>query len=447
MAIDLTPRWQNFAVYLPAQQFGFASVVDSDKHRDKLRPFPANIKLTDLDFLNAKSKLWHYGYTLYSAGQFTSARPQACAVSNRDRTCTTILGDSGGFQIGSGTLKGTEHLKNAKTTTELCDAWRNNKDVAKWIVNWLDTHSDYAMTIDMPLWARFPANKKSPFHKCSVDELIDLTVGNLEYIKHTTRGTTKWLNVLQGTDAKDSKQWWDAVKKYKLGGWALASMVGWRGGLENVLRSVLTIRDEGGFEAGQDWLHVLGTSTPVWAVLLTAIQRGIRAKANPLLRVSYDSASPFQLAGRFQKVVRYPKFGSGFDSWSLTAHEAPINPMYATNTHQFPFASPLGDLMTLQHLNVRGGEFQSKPVDTVGSAMLTNHNVYVYVRALLEANELAFMGISEADKCVPQVLLDACAFIEDLMGQQNWAAKLKKEQTLLQHKAFSATTANRDGMD
>ena len=126
--------------------------------------------------------------------------------------------------------------------------------------------SHIRLLVDMPLWARFPANKKSPFHKCSVDELIDLTVGNLEYIKHSTRGTTKWLNVLQGTDAKDSKRWWDAVKNYKLGGWALASMVGWRGGLENVLRSVLTIRDEGGFEAGQDWLHVLGTSTPVWAV-------------------------------------------------------------------------------------------------------------------------------------------------------------------------------------
>jgi hypothetical protein len=43
--------------------------------------------------------------------------------------------------------------------------------------------------------------------------------------------------------------------------------------------------------------------------------------------------------------------------------------------------------------------------------------------------------------------LDACAFVEDLLGQQNWAAKLKKEQTLLQHKAFSGVAANRDGMD
>jgi hypothetical protein len=74
MAIDLTPRWENFAVYLPAMQYPYASAVDSNKMLGD-REFPASIKLTDLDFLNPKSKLWHYGYALYSAGQFTDARP------------------------------------------------------------------------------------------------------------------------------------------------------------------------------------------------------------------------------------------------------------------------------------------------------------------------------------------------------------------------------------
>ena len=65
MTTDLTPRWKDFAVYLPAIQYPFASTVDDDKKRDKKRPFPKGIKLTDLDFLNPKSKLWHYGYGLY----------------------------------------------------------------------------------------------------------------------------------------------------------------------------------------------------------------------------------------------------------------------------------------------------------------------------------------------------------------------------------------------
>ena len=58
MAIDLTPRWENFAVYLPAMQHGFATTVDNtQKNRNvtKNREFPNGINLADLDFLNPKT--------------------------------------------------------------------------------------------------------------------------------------------------------------------------------------------------------------------------------------------------------------------------------------------------------------------------------------------------------------------------------------------------------
>jgi hypothetical protein len=268
-----------------------------------------------------------------------------------------------------------------------------------------------------------------------VQELIDLSVDNLKYIKANTNGDTKWLNVLQGTEANDSKLWWDAVKRYRMGGWALAGGVGWRGGLENVLYYTLLMRDDNAFARGQDWLHVLGVSQPTWAVLLTAIQRAIRKHCkNPNMRVSYDSASPFQAGGARQQVVRYPKFTKDFTTWTMSAHEAPVNPIYAKNgkDFHFPYASPLGDLLTLNHLNVRGGEFQRGAYDAVSNHILTNHNVWVYVRGLLEANELAFMHVSEADKAVPQKLLDVCAFIEDIFSHTNWQAKLKKEKKLIE---------------
>jgi len=419
---------------LPAMQYHYASAVDNNKLL-KERDFPINLKLTDLDFLNPKSKLWHYGYALYSAGQFTDARPKACAVANRDKQHTTILGDSGGFQIGKGTLRGTEHLKRAKSSAEVCELWRQSGDIRKWIVQWLEANSDYAMTIDMPLWAKFESNSKTPFHKCSVQELIDLSIGNLDYIKRNARGKTKWLNVLQGTTPKDSKQWWDAVKSYRMGGWALAGNVGWRGGLENVLYYVLTMRDDNAFDKGQDWMHVLGVSQPTWAILLTSIQRAIRKHCdNSEFRVSYDSASPFQAGGRYQKVVRYPKFTKDISSWAMTMHEAPVNPIYADtgSDYHFPYSSPVGDLLTLNHLNIRGGELQKAAYDTVSNHLLTNHNVWVYVRGFLEANELAFMQASEADKAVPQKLIDVCAFIEYIVGEEHWQAKLKKEKNLLE---------------
>ena len=93
------------------------------------------------------------------------------------------MGDSGGFQIGKGTLAGFTALNKLKTADEVCDAWRNATELKKWIVNWLETHSDYAMTLYMPLWAQLEQNKRTPFHKCSTQQLIDLTVENLEFIK------------------------------------------------------------------------------------------------------------------------------------------------------------------------------------------------------------------------------------------------------------------------
>ena len=451
MSIDLTPRWDKFAVYLPAMQYGYASAVDDtakNKKVSKSREFPSGITMVDLDFLNPKSKLWHYGYALYSAGQFTDARPKSCAVYNRDKTRTTILGDSGGYQIGKGTMHGTDHLKRAKTGAEVCDIWRKNSDPRKWIVQWLEASSDYAMTIDMPLWAKFPSNSKTPFHKCTVQELIDLSVGNLEYIKHNARGKTKWLNVVQGTDHNDWRLWWNAVKKYRFGGWALAGSVGWRGirenkeqgikgmsGLQSVLQMVLTMRDDNAFDKGQDWMHVLGVSQPTWAVLLTAIQRGIRQHcSNENFRISYDSASPFQAGGRYQKVVRYPKFTNDIASWAMTMHAAPVNSLYAStgNSYHFPFISPVGDLLNLSQLNVRGGEFESKPFESTSNMLLTNHNIWAYVRGFLEANELAFMLSSDADKAVPQKLIDMFAFIEHILGEERWVYKLKKEKLLLE---------------
>lgn len=41
------------------------------------------------------------------------------------------------------------------------------------------------------------------------------------------------------------------------------------------------------------------------------------------------------------------------------------------------------------------------------------------------------MRLMKARKAVPQKLLDTCAFIEDLLGEDAWQAKLKKHHKLL----------------
>lgn len=430
-AIDLTPRWDNFAVYLPAIQKSYAKATY--KNADKNRVMPHGITAKDLNFLSPKSKLWHYGYGLYSAGQFKIGEQQADIVTNR-ADGITILGDSGGYQIGKGTLQGFTALKGLKKVDDICDAWTNAVELKAWIVNWLETHSNYAMTIDMPLWAKDAANKNTPFHKCSTEQLIQLTVENLKFIQKNKRGNTKWLNVIQGTTDDDMKQWWDAVKEYKFGGWALAGNTSWRGGVGAVIKQVLTMRDEDAFEVGQDWLHVLGVSQAKWAVMLTAIQRGIRAKCNPNFRVSYDSASASRLAGERQQVAIYPTFTNKADSWGIRAVACPNDQIYVSDnpSYAFPFPSPLGDVLKLHHINVHYEKYSAKRFDEISHHLLTNHNTWVYVRALLEANELAYLDKHDAQQFVPPKLLDCIYLIEELMSGGAWKNKVKKYASLFE---------------
>lgn len=432
MSIDLTPRWKDFAIYLPAIQGWYSQLVYSDKSRDKARPFPKGITLKDLDYLNPKSKLWHYGYGLYSAGLFSDDSPRACSVANRDKSCTTILGDSGGYQIGIGTFPGTKHIKSEKTAEGVVRAWTECSAVRERVVNWLESNADYAMTIDMPLWVKVSEQSTSPFKVCTEKQLLDMTLDNLKFIQRKKRGYTKWLNVIQGTDDKNSKIWWDAVKHYRFDGWALAGSVGWSGGLDSVLHNVLMMRDEDAFVEGQDWLHVLGVSKPTWAVIFTAIQRELR-KINPKLQVSYDSASPFQMVGKFHQIVRYPKFTTDMKSWVFSASDVPTSPLYvpADRNLRFPFSSPIGEMLTLDQINVNGGLYQGQPTDTTTWLLMINHVLYVYVRGFLEANELAFMDRNDSQNFVPQKLLDVIDFIEHIFSVKNWKKELKDNNKML----------------
>jgi hypothetical protein len=440
MSLDLSPRWDEFAVYLPAIQEWYSKNVHASKKLEKSRPFPNGLKLSDLDYMNPKSKLWHYKYGLYSAGQFKNHDAKECSVSLRDRTLdangeskTIILGDSGGFQIGMGSFSGTVHLKKIKDANQMCEAWRQCGDVRDSVVDWLCATSDYAMTIDMPLWVLVSKTSKSPFKICSREQLTQLTIENLEHIKQNKHGKTKWLNVIQGTNEDDTEYWWSRVKKYKFDGWALAGSVGWRGGLDSVMYNVLRMRDDGAFEDGQDWIHVLGVSQPTWAVLLTAIQLSLREKCNPKLRISYDSASPFQTVGMARKLIRYPKFTKDLKSWVMTSQPSPLSSSYADGGRQFhfPFQSPIGDLINLDHLNVKSGAFENRPTDIVSDLLLMNHTLYVYVRAFLEANEMVFMRPSEASLYTPPEIMDGISIIHDLITSDSWMAKYTKHKKYL----------------
>ncbi|MFT6066773.1 MAG: hypothetical protein ACJAWD_000035 [Methylophilaceae bacterium] len=189
--------------------------------------------------------------------------------------------------------------------------------------------------------------------------------------------------------------------------------------------TINNVRDEGAFEPGLDWMYVLGVSQAKWAVLLTAIQRGIRAHCNPNFRVSYDSASPNILSGKFQQVAVYPNFTNKAESWSIRAVRCPNDKVYVSDnpSYAFPFPSPLGDRLKMHHLNVHFDKYSTVNFDDVSQHMLTHHNTWVYTRALLEANELAFLDKHDAENFVPPQLLECIYVFEDLLTGGAWQKK------------------------
>jgi hypothetical protein len=218
-----------------------------------------------------------------------------------------------------------------------------------------------------------------------------MTNQNLRLIDSFTPARAKWLNVVQGGETYlDTIDWFRTVKWFQRGGWALAGSAGVAGGLVNFLMTVLFMRDQEAFRPGQDWLHVLGVSTPFWAVILTAVQQQLR-RYNTALTVSYDSSSPFILGGRFEQACLRPALTANASTWAIAAHRAPQRPSFAKDscTKPFPYPhSPLGERLKLNELNVREGKWEPRQFDTISNALLVNHNIWTHLDAFNRANAL-----------------------------------------------------------
>ena len=382
-----------YATYLPAIPTLYLSAAA--KKLPKGRRFPEGISPSDLIFWE-KNNLWHYPFVLHSIGQYAVGSKPHELMDKANRPTSTLIGDSGGFQIGKGTLAGLQHIKREPMdASDAVAAWRKERHARNWIKDWLSSQCDYGMTIDMPLWASTAVGKRSPFHYCTSKQLTEMTNQNLRVLDEFSPKESKWLNVIQGGEHyPEAIQWFHKVKWFKRGGWALAGSAGARGGLANLMVTILMMRDEGAFTKGQDWLHVLGVSTPFWAIALTAIQAELR-RLNPVLRVSYDSSSPFVVAGKFEEVCLSPEYTIDKATWSIKSVRAPQRPSFAKESCSLPFPyaqSPLGKILALNQLNVREGAWQQRQFDTLSNALLMNHNTWVYLDAFKRANDLVALG-------------------------------------------------------
>lgn len=277
------------AIYTPAIQAPYAKAVVSGKPTRKL---PAGAKLADLNFFRPKSKFFNLDAGLYSAGSITKLKnPPQCMVTSRARGAsqsTLVIGDSGGFQIATGVIN-------------------PNKRERREIFDWLVEYTDLAMTLDVPTFNMYQG-------KCHrFKTLEDCLYQTLKYLAEFEEwGAQKhhFLNVLQGEGLSDADQWYDAVKHYDFYGWAIAGPQ--KKQMKHILWRVLALIEDGKFDRDETWLHFLGVADLKTAVLLTKLRDVLRDKYSTChIEVSFDTSTPFKIAGRAFSAYTLPVLGKG----------------------------------------------------------------------------------------------------------------------------------------
>ena len=430
MTENLTHQYKGYAVYLPSLQQGYANYAtktNAETTRDRKR-IPKNFDTRWLNFLDQSSKLWHCGYTLYSCGQFeTKNIPKRDIIAERLKSDGNIVvGDSGGFQLGTGAVKSKAelaHLERYKNDpVAQFDKWHDSGFRQRTLA-WLERYTDYAMTLDMVIWAaesyEQPNAKKSQLRKLSVQQLIDLSVDNLRYFSNN-RGlgsrTTKFLNVLQDIDdpkkgiSGTGEAWYQAVKDFDFEGWALGSQTG---GMFNSLWWLRRLLNEGKLEKSE-WIHTLGKSPPVNSLVYTAAQRALRkALGREDFTISLDSSSPCQMAGKQRKLAVPPNFSSDRNTWKVKGWFVPMDIRLARNERQmaFPFATPLSKYLTVSDLMAHDIDDSDYFTDTWAEHLLVNHNIYTFHRYSIDACDLVF-GDNKDLQRVPADLVEIVELIE-----------------------------------
>ena len=410
---NLTAKQNDYAVFLPAISGFYATFVGKQRNEPYVDParFPQGLTdMEQLNWLNSSKALFPYRWSLYSGGHanldLNKQDWSEDMVRNREPG-TLMLGDSGGFQIAKGLWEGDWHANSG------CAKAQGKREA---VLKWLDTISDYAMTLDIPTWVIHDpvANGKIGNFK-SPQELVDATKFNNEYfMKHRKgikNGGTKILNVLQGASHTDADDWYDTMKHYcdpaqypdtHFNGWAMGGQN--MCDVDLILRRLVTLRYDNLLQTGvHDWMHFLGTSKLEWAVLLTVIQRAIRKHVNPQFTISFDCASPFLATANGQVYFEnaFPQDGK----WSYRMAPSADNKKYATDTRKWSQGvidegiytnwqeSPISDMLKMKDICIyapgdvnKNGKEGKTSWDSFSYALLMGHNVWMHLTAVQEAN-------------------------------------------------------------
>lgn len=452
--VDLAVTNRDYAVFLPSISTFYQGFV-SKQQQGEFVPNSRIPKLFEngiegLNFLNKEQGYFYYPWALYSAGhaQLDVARSKTAEsmIHNR-RPGTFILGDSGGYQVGTGVIKfDWEHFYEVEGDATYIGKADKTRLA---IINWLEATTDYSMILDIPSRAAVsPYKEKSGMN--SFEDTLKATLFNNDFFIKHRQGKTKFLNVLQGQNEHDADVWYEAVKNYNFEGWAMGGLNA--RGMKLILRRLITMRDEKLLEPGKDVMHFLGVGSLEHAVFYTAIQREIR-KFNPNFMVSFDCSSPFLSVSKGQIYSQHIHTNKEF---RYAMEVAPDNRDLVGSDLPFPWHSPIGNRLTMGDICRLGhgvpnktGKVGKTSWDSFAYALMMGHNVYQHIESVQRANALTdiactsikptlgywnpkIMNTKHLDPFVPNSLIYMTELIKQVFASETPLSLLNENSALLQ---------------
>jgi len=445
MTIDLSLDKNNdYAVYVPAISSSYCHWAS--QWEKKLYQTDAEGKLKypnrnpkkiskdakELYFLNPENGCFHYNAALYSAGHaqindLNESKYIESVIHSRDRKKTTIVADSGGFQIATGASGSS--VANFDWANPLS---KDNDKIRLSILRWMESVADYSMMLDIPTHSiGNPKTSIKSFRDC-----LDMTKYNADFfVKNRIPGATKILNTLQGRYEEEAEIWWNEVKDYPFEGWAVGG-VSVRN-LDLLIRRLIIMRDGNYIGADREWMHVLGTSRLSTACVLTEIQRAIRKTVYPKFTISFDSATPFVVAAKGFAYTQNAFAGGGNGRKKRFSYltEKMIECVDAVGSDRpFPFTSAPGRFMTVGDICTRDPAISKTKTtwDSFSYVLLMWHNLYRQIDAVQEALRIYDMPTEPIRPFIPPDVLEFKEICSEIFTSENAIDTINKNKTLLQ---------------
>lgn len=400
MIRDYRARQLNRAIYTVAIQPGylnFLHATPSDVRGGNLPPVLA--KPADLDFLDPTNPFFCTNRVLFSGGPHLAGNSASSALF-RSREGVTILGDSGGYQL----IAAPDLFQG--------DASRDR------MLKWLEANADEAMTLDIPTAA---ISSDAPW--TTFDDALEVTRDNLAYFSaNRTPGKVRFLNAQQGRDRQEGLRWYEATKKYGFEGWAFGGTMKLR--VLHLVEILSKMHSDDVLAKTQNRIHVLGASTLKAAVVLSAIQRGLRGlTGDEEFQITFDTSNPSTRMA-MGEAYGYPLFGPA--SFDLAKFKPPSSYLHANSTIPFPIkSSAISTQLTIGDLNSICSATRQSGWDPLANLMLTNHNLDSILAGIDDANSIAEIAIAQAEsvsvrqplQLIPVELARLCAAVEQAFSK------------------------------